>query len=203
MSQSIDVAEIACCESTHKGKWYGDWEPCYIISRDLDDGTVKVLCISDNLQVTVKSQFIRALRKWRCTLCTFVNGRTPHCSVCLVGVRPGTNMDAASLDLCVAARSSTPVTSLKRQRCIEETDDTPIYKFQKTEKFVIHEVAACDASHKGSMDDVVWEGCIVLKQDEDTCDVEILEDGAVCRQIPNKFYRQRTFELAAGERKWM
>ena len=206
-TEAQEVAEIACCEPTHKGPWRGEWEPCLVLARH-DDG-VYVQCVSDNLKCTVQKKYIRPLRHWRCKICTFTNGTERHCQMCRNGVRPGVNpvTNPVTMELDGNA-SGTPDTNFKRQRNSEpQLSDLPLQnKRQKQQikqqitSFKIHEVAACEADHKGEWHGL-WESCKVLTQDQSTCDVQILSDGAICKNVSNSFVRQKCcLELVC--RKW-
>eukprot|EP00964_Phaeocystis_antarctica_P047593 scaffold27535_cov103-Phaeocystis_antarctica.AAC.1 len=52
------------------------------------------------------------------------------------------------------------------------------------------EVAKCDADQEGEWEGE-WEECEIVADHGDTCDVRIVEDGTLCRDVPRRLVRNQ------------
>ena len=186
----MELAEVACCEADHVGTWYGEWEPCVVLSED--EKSLRVRCLSDQLIVVVPFRLVRKLKKcWLCPKCTFLNSRAEEqCTVCHVGIQP---------HHVPQAHSTTTVTQKDIQKAVLHQQEQ-INKINSS--FTIYEVAACDSAHVGIWNGL-WEECKLLKRGASgLCDVKILSDGEVCQNVSCHFVREK-YVCPLVDRKWV
>lgn len=209
--QQLVVKEVACCDQSHTGPWYGEWEPCFVLpDKNIAPGFVMVRCMSDQLEVAVPKRFVRKMKRWTCAKCTYLNRSTEReCKICNEGLRPGTEYNEAIAAIAAretereAAWSVTPVTHFKKKRSQEELvagEQQP--KKQKHFIFNVYQVAGCNADHVGEWKGL-WEDCKLISDNKGSVvDVQINSDGMKCFGVPKKFVRLKQ-QLHLVDRQWI